>query len=109
MLRFLLAFAILIPAGAQAMAAPANDLAPLVSNAIARCWNPPPGSTGTVTVRFDLARDGSVVGTPKINGLASAGVAKSAVNAVNLCQPYRLPPDRYSDWQHVVVKLSLGG
>jgi hypothetical protein len=106
--RTLLALGLIIAVTQPVLAAPANDLAPLVSNAIARCWNPPPGSTGTVTVRFDLARDGSVIGTPKINGLASAGVAKSAVDAVKLCQPYRLPAERYADWQHAVVKLSLG-
>jgi hypothetical protein len=104
-LASLLAVAVATPLPALAGAA---DLAPLLSNQIARCWNPPPKSSGAVTVRFDLREDGSVVGTPKVTGLASAGVADSAVHAVKFCAPYHLPRERYTDWQHAVVKLSTG-
>lgn len=93
---------------AQAAFAGAADLAPLLSNQIARCWNPPVGASGAVTIRFDLKEDGSVVGMPKVTGLASAGVADSAVHAVKFCAPYHLPRERFSDWQHAVVKLSTG-
>jgi len=90
-----------LPAGAAS-----SDLGPLLSNQIARCWNPPQGAQGVVTVRFELSQKGEVVGTPVVSGLANAGVAKAAVHAVEFCQPYRLPRERFSDWQHPVVKLS---
>jgi hypothetical protein len=104
----LIAIAPLLLAASPAFAAGANDLAPLLSHQIARCWNPPAGATGAVTVHFELKQDGTVVGTPRVNGLAAAGVANSAVHAITFCQPYHLPPERFSDWQHAVVKLSTG-
>jgi len=107
MRKLLIAALLLAPVPAQA--APANDLGPLLSNQIVRCWNPPAGATGSITVRFDLDQAGRVTGTPKVNGLANAGVAKAAVNAINLCQPYRMPAARFTDWQHAKVTLSTGG
>jgi hypothetical protein len=98
----------LLAACAPATAAGPNDLGPLLSSAIGRCWNPPPHSSGSVTVRFDLNQDGSVNAVPRVIGLASAGVAKSAVQAIELCAPYRLPADRYTDWHHASVTLSTG-
>lgn len=86
--------------------AASSDLGPLLSNQIARCWNPPPGTRGAVTVRFELSEKGEVVGTPIVRGLANAGVANAAIHAVEFCQPYRMPRERFSDWQHPVVKLS---
>jgi colicin import membrane protein len=80
----------------------------LLSAQIARCWNPPPGTTGSITVRFDLTQDGHVAGKPKANGLAAKGFADAAIHAVTFCEPYRLPPERYSDWQHAKVTLSTG-
>ena len=59
-------------------------------------------------MRFDLTQDGHVVGKPIVSGLASQGVAAAAQHAVTFCQPYKLPPERFSDWQHVKVKLSTG-
>lgn len=105
MTRFAIALLALVLTMVPASAASA-DLGPLLSNQIARCWNPPPGSKGAVTVRFELSEAGEVVGTPVVRGLANAGVAKAAVHAVEFCQPYRLPRERFSDWQHPVVKLS---
>ena len=88
--------------------AASGDLSSLLSQQISRCWHPAPGASGAVTVRFELDRDGKLVGMPRITGLASSGFAAGALNAVKLCQPYRLPPERFSDWQHAVVKLSIG-
>ena len=85
------------------------ELAAEVNAAIARCWNPPARASGSVTVQFELDQDGRIVGTPRVNGLASAGVAKSAIHAVQFCQPYRLPASMFSIWRHTSVRLSLGG
>jgi TonB family protein len=104
--RTLLALlALLVLPGMPARAA-STDLGPLLSNQIARCWNPPAGARGTVIVRFELSEKGEVVGTPVVSGLANAGVARAAVHAVQFCQPYRMPRERFSDWQHPVVRLS---
>lgn len=89
------------------VAAPA-DIAQMLHDSVARCWSPPAGASGTVTVHFELQTDGHVVGKPKVNGFASAGVGKAAAHAVTFCQPYRLPPERFPDWQHAVVTLSAG-
>ncbi|MGN6103429.1 MAG: hypothetical protein ACTHOR_20010, partial [Devosia sp.] len=91
-----------VPTGAAPAMAAGADLAPLLSRQIARCWNPPPGTSGSVTVRFDLTQDGHVAGAPRVLGLASVGVAKAAQHAITFCQPYKLPPERFSDWQHAV-------
>ena len=91
-----------------ASAAPAA-LGPELSAQIIRCWTPPPGASGAVTLRFELRRDGTVEGMSRVSGLANAGFAESALEAVKRCQPYRLPPARFEDWQHAVVKLSVGG
>ena len=102
-------FLLMLPAMAgPALAAP-TDIAQMLQDSVGRCWSPPAGASGTVTVHFELQTDGHVVGTPKVNGFASAGVGKAAVHAVTFCQPYRLPPERFSDGQHAVVKLSAGG
>ncbi len=91
----------------HAQAAPV-DLGQFLSSAIGRCWNPPPNATGSVTVRFDLNQDGTISGVPRVIGLASACVAKSAVHAIDFCAPYHLPPERYTDGHHASVTLSTG-
>ena len=84
------------------------DVEVMLANAASRCFSPPPGARGTVTVSFDLDNHGHVVGTPRVDGFTSPGVGRAAVHAVTMCQPYSLPPTRFSDWQHAVVKLSIG-
>ena len=97
----------LIAATSPAFAA--DDLATQLHAQVARCWNPPAKATGSVTVHVQLRPDGSVTGIPTVNGLASAGVAKAAIHAVIFCSPYRLPQDRYTDWAHSSVTLTVGG
>jgi hypothetical protein len=91
----------------------AADMAPDMAHAlvvrVARCFSPPAGATGSVTVSFDLDRQGRVTGTPRVDGFASPGVGKAAVHAVLLCEPYSsLPPTRFTDWQHARIELSAG-
>jgi hypothetical protein len=101
--------AILVAASssAQAAGAAANDLGPLLSNQIVRCWNPPAEASIHIKVRFTLAQDGHVVGKPTVTGFNDAAAA-AARQAVISCQPYKMPPERFSDWQHAVVTLSAG-
>jgi colicin import membrane protein len=82
---------------------------------IARCWNVgaisggPNAADSVVDFQVQLNRNGSVASL----ALASGSVARAAVNpytraaaeaasrAIYECQPYRLPPDRYSEWSEI--------
>ena len=101
-------FVLLLPLIVTPAVAAPTDIGQMLRDNVARCWNPPAGASGTVTVHFELQLDGKLVGVPKVNGFASPGVGKAAIHAVQFCQPYRLPPERFTDWQHAVVKLSAG-
>jgi hypothetical protein len=95
------------------LASPAWAMAPDMAHAlvvrVARCFSPPAGATGSVTVSFELDRAGRVIGTPRVDGFTSPGVGKAAVHAVLLCEPYSsLPPTRFTDWQHARIGLSAG-
>jgi outer membrane biosynthesis protein TonB len=72
---------------------------------IRECWNMPAGvlDTGKIEIRvaFELRRDGSVMGTPRLmagppmaNGKA---IEESAIRAIQACQPYTfLPQSEYA-------------
>lgn len=72
---------------------------------IKECWNMPAGvvDTGKIEIRvaFELRRDGSVMGTPRLmagpplaNGRA---IEESAIRAIQTCQPYTfLPQSEYA-------------
>ncbi|MCT8971738.1 cell envelope integrity protein TolA [Microbaculum marinisediminis] len=88
---------------------------------IARCWNPPVGvlDAGQMVVRIgmDLNPDGSLKGPPTLLNASSDPVftvaAEAAIRAVNRCQPYFLPPEKYSSWQQIHMSFDprelLGG
>ncbi|HTJ57309.1 MAG TPA: hypothetical protein VL418_07080 [Devosiaceae bacterium] len=107
-LILLLPIVVLAAIAQPAEAVTPAELAGQLNAQIARCWNPPPKARGSVAVSIEFNQDGRIVGTPKASGLASTGVAKSAVEAVQYCQPYRLPPSMFSIWQHTTVRLSVG-
>lgn len=75
------------------------------------CWNPPlaakdtPGLT--VQLLVNLNPDGTVNGTPQITSTIKTQLedttARAAQRAVLRCGPYRLAPDKYSEWQQVDV------
>jgi hypothetical protein len=105
---FLPALCMVACCATPAAAAP-PDMTQTLHDAVVRCWHPPARATGAVTVHFELGADGSVAGTPTVSGLANAGVAQAAIRAVQFCQPYRLPRERFSDWQHSSVRLTISG
>jgi outer membrane biosynthesis protein TonB len=93
----------------------------LLRRQISRCWNPPIGVQGAenliVAIRISLRRDGTLSGTPEVDG-AISGVtervaAESALRAVRRCAPYQLPPEKYDTWRDIRVtfdpRLMLGG
>ncbi|MGE0502134.1 MAG: TonB family protein [Rhizobiaceae bacterium] len=82
---------------------------------VQRCWNiPAGGETQTVSVQFDLARDGTVIGKPVIiagggtSGLQKAA-AEAARRAVMRCAPYNLPQEKYAHWRNIVVHFDPSG
>jgi hypothetical protein len=95
----------LLPNPAFAMA---PDVEQVLAAKVARCFSPPAGARGTVTVSFDLDQTGHVLGIPRVDGFTSPGVGKAAVHAVMMCEPYSLPALRFTDWQHARVGLSAG-
>jgi len=78
------------------------------------CWNIPAGVEDAnalkVSVRFRLDRSGNLEGRPEvISGGASSGpgriAAESAVRAVQKCEPFNLPSEKYETWAEVVVNF----
>lgn len=88
---------------------------------IARCWNPPVGvlDAGQLIVRIgmDLNIDGTLATPPALLNSSSdpifAVAAEAAIRAVNRCQPYYLPPEKYQAWQQIHMTFDprelLGG
>ncbi len=88
---------------------------------IARCWSPPVGviDAGEMVVRIgmDLNPDGTLAGPPTLLNGSSDPIftvaAEAAIRAVNRCQPYSLPPEKYSSWQQIHMSFDprelLGG
>jgi colicin import membrane protein len=61
-----------------------------------------------VTVRITLNQDGSLFGDPVVvnhGGSPSQTAAASALRAIRLCQPFRLPVTKYHLWQVIEITL----
>jgi hypothetical protein len=85
------------------------DLADALKSQIYQCWSPPVGAPNAndLVVNFDLSLNPD--GTP---GRATSddlnsgnpytrAAAEAARRAIFQCQPYKLPPDRYSQWREI--------
>jgi len=76
---------------------------------ISRCWSPPVGVASaaelTVDIYFQLNVDGTVNGSPRVTRAPSSQIgqiaAESARRAIELCQPYILPPQKYDLWREI--------
>jgi hypothetical protein len=84
------------------------DLVSALQSQIYRCWSPPTGAPNAadLVVDYDLRlnRDGTVASLQlqTLNGNPyTRAAAEAASRAIYQCQPYRLPPDRYSTWQEI--------
>ncbi len=85
------------------------DLADALKSQIYQCWSPPVGAPNAndLVVDFDLALNPD--GTPgraTSDALSSGNpytraAAEAARRAIFQCQPYKLPPDRYSQWREI--------
>ena len=80
---------------------------------ISRCWTPPVGGLGgediVVKLRIELNRDGTLVKAPQLANSGSSAfftaAADSAVRAVFQCQPYTMPPEKYSQWRDMLLNF----
>ena len=89
------------------------DLASVLFSQIYRCWSPPVGApdAASLIVSYEvvLNKDGTVADKPVLKSAAGAentyrdAANKAAFRAVYACQPYRLPPDRYSEWHDFTI------
>lgn len=95
-------------------ASEASMLIGTITGKVKQCWNINAGMDGASQliprVEFELNKDGTVRGMPKvINSSPSPqfqDAAASAVRAIVQCQPYTgLPPERYENWE--VVRLTF--
>ena len=89
------------------------DLKDALKSQIYRCWSPPTGAPDArdLIVDYDLSlnRDGTVGRLQMTPGTAAQAAgngytraaAEAASRAIYQCQPYRLPPDRYSLWRQI--------
>ncbi len=80
-----------------------SGLLAAVRSQIFACWKPVNGSI--VTVGITLNQDGSLSGEPIVRGSPSQAAAASALRAIRLCQPFRLPVAKYHLWQTIEIKF----
>lgn len=98
-IRLLAWTAALIVSGPAAHAEPVTSM-DQVGNAILAFWKPPAGiATSSVTLRFSLKRDGSLIGLPRATAINVTGddnarkeFVAAAIDAVNRCTPIELAP-----------------
>ncbi|HEY7645309.1 MAG TPA: hypothetical protein VH858_09780 [Hyphomicrobiales bacterium] len=78
---------------------------------ISRCWSPAVGGLGgdaiIVKLRIMLNEDGTLTRPPELtndfNSPFFRPAADSAIRAVLQCQPYRLPPEKFSQWRDMLL------
>jgi len=109
----------LVPAAvsAQQASAPVSPWNTIVVAQVERCWTPPVSIQGGKGVRVSLevlvSRNGvpqaiQVVDQQRYSSdsffrAASDGAVRAFRNP--LCQPLRLPADRFAEWQHLFITL----
>jgi len=97
-------------AGVGAGTALTADLASVLFSQIQRCWTPPTGAVNAeklvVVYEIYLDKTGTVSGDPKLlSEGAPLNTPRDAANqaafrAIKMCQPYKLPANRYNEWRH---------
>jgi hypothetical protein len=82
------------------------SLADALRSQMRLCWNPMTGAPNpedqVVTFALKLNRNGTVGGLEVLtytNNSYGAAAVETASRAIYQCQPYRLPPERYNQWQ----------
>lgn len=92
------------------------DLQDSLRSQIQQCWSPPVGAPHPeeTVVEFELflKPDGSVAQPPQLSAESQGAVARdsftraaaeAARRAIYTCAPYKLPQDRYGQWQDITL------
>jgi colicin import membrane protein len=85
----------------------------MIVGKVKTCWNIQAGMEGASSlvpiIQFELNRDGSVRGAPRVanpqNSPQFQAAADAAIRAILECQNYNLPPDKYETWEIVKLKF----
>lgn len=91
----------------------ASMLLGMIVSKVKTCWNIQAGGEGVSqlvpVIRFELNRDGSVRGTPRVMNPQGTpqfqAAADAAMRAVLGCQNYELPADKYDKWKLVTLEF----
>ena len=78
------------------------------------CWHPPADLAGApklkVTLRVFLARNGALARAPVLLAASASAsgpaLVQTALAALQACQPFSLPADRYKEWKVLDLTLS---
>jgi hypothetical protein len=85
---------------------------------IQKYWNLPPGLEGAgdvrIKVHFRLDKSGQIIGEPEATTSGGPASTQAAMQGASVRAVLRaqadylkiLPPDKYDDWQEVVVNFS---
>lgn len=92
---------------------------------MAKCWTVPAGAAGAeklvVKLKVYLNPDGSLAQPPELmdrtklitGGATYRAAADAALRAVRLCQPFKMPADKYNSWREIDLTFDprqmLGG
>lgn len=122
--RAVMAFSLAIPLGTSAVQASDKKALDLQVQAIAQkirlsiqaCWNIPDTRKDiarTVTVKFKLDKDGTIIGKPEIIKPSKAKsfdlLAKSSIRAIIRCAPYSViaeKPALYDELKEIIINFS---
>lgn len=91
----------------------ASRLLGMITKRMTECWNVQVGMEGASglvpIVEFELNRDGTVRGMPRVvNAQGSErfrAAGDAAMRAILECQPYNLPQDKYDMWELVKLRF----
>ncbi len=93
-----------------------SELVTSIKNQVTRCWNIPAGAKDAREMKIDvhirLNRDGSIIGAPQVIDSARMAkdpfyraVAESALRALQICKPLRLPAQQFDIWKSITFNF----
>ena len=103
-----LASVLISPSAAQQKGSHSPTWGAMFKSQVERCWKKPYGGDATAIIEaafaIKLTRDGLLMEQPVAEKPATSDYAiayqKSALKALNDCQPYKLPIENYDEWKY---------
>lgn len=99
--------------GAGAQSAMTMSEIDALRSQMSKCWNVPVGAPDpaalVLRVRVFFNEDGTVASPPQLVDQGRLGdpyfraASDAAIRAVHLCGPYDLPPEKYANWNEIVI------